>query len=77
MTSLVLNNWALVCASGLYFTHYIQFEGRSRSGKQRRQSYPQRRSSRVEDIAEDSEEDDVTGVPQKSDGRYYHIYLNI
>ena len=43
--------------------------GKSKGRNLRRQSYPQRRSSKVEDIAEDSEDEDTVSVPQKSEGK--------
>ena len=53
--------------------HVHQFSsaiGKSKGSKTRRQSYPQRRTSKVEDIAEDSETEEEVGLPQKSDGKY-------
>ena len=49
--------------------------GKSKGSKTRRQSYPQRRSSKVEDIAEDSENEEEVGLPQKSDGKYTFLEL--
>ena len=50
--------------------------GKSKGRNLRRQSYPQRRSSKVEDIAEDSEDEDTVSVPQKSEGKLIKVSGN-
>ena len=56
--------------------HQFSFAvGKSKGSKTRRQSYPQRRTSKVEDIAEDSENEEEVGLPQKSDGKYTFLEL--
>ena len=49
--------------------HCFSAAGKSKGGKSRRQSFPQRKSSKVEDIEEDSENDENKNIPQQSQGR--------